>query len=180
MDWCDIEICDVRLCIWCEYDTHVHTHIYDLINQIRIRNLLGINQPPQEKSVSNTQMGWSPVIDIPEGVSPDSSIPKQKIRVLLLSHALNTAPFKSHTELYLGQSSDRDSHRRCCWLNTKYNHTSWKITGSVLPSWFEPDSWLNLRKKQFPKWSISFFKAITSYHFEKLPKGTPHQPLSPQ
>ena len=44
------------------------------------------------------------------------------------SHMLWTpliaTPFKPHTELWLWQTSDRDSPIRFCWLNINYNHTS--------------------------------------------------------
>jgi hypothetical protein len=56
------------------------------------------------------------------------------------------------------------------------------ITGSVLQSWFKPNSGLNFEKNNdFPNDHFLKIKInlIKDNHFEKLLKGTPHEPLSP-
>ena len=134
----------------------------------------------------------------------------------MASHALNTAPFKSHTDLWHWQTSDRDSPIRFCWRSTHYNHTSWviilscigtslfcnvavaslwlcshrlvtlqaqtcdfAITGSVLQSWFKPNSWLIFTKKIYPKWSICIkvlLNHITLRSSQRVPLMSPCSP----
>ena len=99
-----------------------------------MKNLLGVNQPPHGKSVLAIQKWVDPLWLINRGgESPHQSATTTTQEILCLgvchmqSHALNTTPFKSHTELWLWQTSDRDSRIRFCWLNTNYNRTSWVV-----------------------------------------------------
>ena len=99
-----------------------------------MKNLLGVNQPPHGKSVLAIQKWVDPLWLINRGgESPHQSATTTTQEILCLgvchmqSHALNTTPFKSHTELWLWQTSGKDSPIRLCWLNTNYNHTSWVI-----------------------------------------------------
>ena len=160
----------------------------------------GLSTPRQETCLGNTKMGWSPLIS--EG-GITAIINHHRKTFSLLSHAWNTAPFKSHTMLWFWQTSGRDSPIRFCWLSTSYSHTCFDALALAFVGDFAiTDLWLNshrlvtlhlqaqcaaLVQTKFLAifWKVSkmidfLLNIFAKLYPEKLAKGTPHEPMPPR